>query len=166
MSGNLEDAQRDAQLDALASCYAEHTDVRHPLAPFGDNPLRTRDGLRAHFAAARLADVHRWEVVDPTVHRTRDPELVIFEFAYAITVGGNDFRIPNIFVVRVRDGVIVESRDYADHLSAARAFGRLNQLIERTTSATGVTPDAVTSATQPAPNRTPGTARLGSRRTR
>jgi ketosteroid isomerase-like protein len=129
MGGNLDDGQREAQLDVLAGCYAEHTDVRHPLAPLGDSPLLTRKDLRHHFAAVRVASVDRWEVVDATVLRTRDPELVVFEFAYAITVGGNDFRIQNIFVVRVRDGVIVGSRDYADHVSAARAFGRLGQLV-------------------------------------
>jgi ketosteroid isomerase-like protein len=33
--------------------------------------------------------------------------------------------------VRVRDGCIVESRDYSDHLGLARVFGRIDALAER-----------------------------------
>lgn len=33
-----------------------------------------------------------------------------------------------VFVVRVRDGLIIESRDYADHIGMARAFGQLGSL--------------------------------------
>ncbi|HEY0002920.1 MAG TPA: hypothetical protein VGB74_20870 [Actinoplanes sp.] len=32
-------------------------------------------------------------------------------------------------MVRVRDGEIVESRDYVDHVAGARAFGRLPTLV-------------------------------------
>jgi len=35
-----------------------------------------------------------------------------------------------VFVVRVRDGEIVESRDYIDHLAMAKARGELEPLIE------------------------------------
>ena len=62
------------------------------------------------------------------MHRTGDPEVVITEFRYEGSAGGRPVLIPNIFVTRVRDGVIIESRDYADHIGAARAFGHLPAL--------------------------------------
>lgn len=37
----------------------------------------------------------------------------------------------NIFAMRIRDGEIVESRDYSDHLALAAATGRLPELIAR-----------------------------------
>jgi hypothetical protein len=37
--------------------------------------------------------------------------------------------VPNIFVTRIRDGLIVESRDYGDHVSMAAATGQLPDLI-------------------------------------
>lgn len=37
----------------------------------------------------------------------------------------------NIFAMRIRDGEIVESRDYGDHLALAAATGRLPELIAR-----------------------------------
>lgn len=123
MAGDLTPAQREQQLDELAAWYAEVTDVRHPFAPAGDTPLRSRATLRAHFAAAPSRGVERFEPVDAVVHETADPEVVVFEFSYAVTAHGRAFTVPNIFVLRVRDGVIVESRDYAHHLAMARGLG-------------------------------------------
>jgi ketosteroid isomerase-like protein len=130
VAGRLTPAEREAQLDALAALYAERTDVRHPFAPLGDRPLRSRAELREHFAAAGglTAGAERFEPVDTVVHATGDPEVVVVEFAYAGSAGGREFRIPCIFVLRVRDGQIVQSRDYGDHIGLARAFGRLEQL--------------------------------------
>jgi len=129
IAGQLTEQQKQAQLDHLASLYAEHTDVRHPLAPLVDTPLRTRAELRRHFAEGpgRAQGAERFEAVGQ-VHETSDPEVVIFEFSYVGSANGRPFSLPCIFVTRVRDGVIVESRDYADHVGLARAFGRLNNL--------------------------------------
>jgi len=127
--------EREAVLDELAGLYAEHTDVRHPFAPLGDEPLHTRAELRAHFAQrASAAGVERYEAVDFVVHHTADPEVVVQEFRYAGRIDGRDFAVPLIFVTRVRDGLIVESRDYADHLGFARAFGQLPQLVSALTA--------------------------------
>jgi len=132
VSAPLTPAEREAQLDELASLYAEETDVRHPFAPLGDRPLRTRAELREHFANAAplTAMAERFEPVGTIVHTTQDPEVVIVEFSYAISAGGRESEVPQIFVVRVRDGEIVESRDYAHHVELARAFGRLGLLAD------------------------------------
>jgi ketosteroid isomerase-like protein len=129
IAGKLTEEQKHAQLDELVSLYAEETYVRHPFAPMGDTPLRTRAELRAHFAKApSLApDVERFDAVGH-VHETSDPEMVIFEFSYVGMASGRDFTVPCIFATRVRDGLIVESRDYADHVGLARVFGRLSNL--------------------------------------
>lgn len=129
IAGNLTEPEKQAQLDHLAGLYAEHTDIRHPFAPMGDTSLRTRAELRRHFAdgPAQAQGADRFEPVGQ-VHETADPEVVIFEFSYAGSANGRPFTVPCIFVTRVRDGVIIESRDYADHVGMARAFGRLNNL--------------------------------------
>jgi ketosteroid isomerase-like protein len=126
IAGGLTPAEHEAQLDALAGLYAESTDVRHPFAPPPrDRALRTRAQLRSHFAGGGPPShvVERFEPVDPVVHRTEDPEVVVFEFGYAIRAAGRDSVVRAIFVVRVRDGEIVESRDYIDHAAMARALG-------------------------------------------
>lgn len=130
VAGGLDQREIEVQLDQLASLYAEQTDVRHPFAPLGDTPLRTRDELRRHFATgpALTKGVERFEPDGMLVHETSDPEVVIVEFSYTGSAKGRPFKLPRIFVVRVRDGEIVESRDYSDHVSLARAFGGLEEL--------------------------------------
>jgi ketosteroid isomerase-like protein len=71
------------------------------------------------------------EPVGMTVHATTDPEVVVVEFSYAIAASGVESTVPHIFVVRVRDGEIVESRDYSDHVGTARVRiedGRIAEL--------------------------------------
>lgn len=54
------------------------------------------------------------------------PEEVFLRLVHGVAGG---FRVPCVFVLRVRDGEIVESRDYIDHVAMARARGRLGELI-------------------------------------
>jgi len=130
VAGRLDESELHAQLDQLAGLYAERTDVRHPFAPLGDTPLRTRDELRHHFATgpARTEGAERFEPTNMLIHETADPEVVVVEFTYAGSADGRPFELPCIFVVRVRDGEIVESRDYTNPVALARAFGRLDEL--------------------------------------
>jgi uncharacterized protein len=116
------------QVDEMAGFYAEQTDVRHPLAPLGDTPMRSREALRQHFATAGLLGLAGFGVEDVRVHRTADPEVLIGEFAFR---GDAGWSAPCILVLRIRDGLIVESRDYIDHVGLARATGTLEALCER-----------------------------------
>lgn len=114
-----------------ADLYAEDAYVTHPFQP-GDRPLIGRERLAGHFAAG-AAVPREMEVRDLVVHETADPEVVIAEFAYhgrALTTG-RAFVLPCVFIVRVRDGLIVESRDYAHHLAMAYAMDRVPELVER-----------------------------------
>jgi ketosteroid isomerase-like protein len=123
--------------DELPALYAEQTDVVHPFDPLRAPALRTREELRSHFrpgdAGARL---HRRAAVI-AIHETTDPEVIVAEFEYRGTVAhtGEPFTQPGIFVLRVRDGEIVSSRDYFDHLTTARVRGRLDDLVAAVTAA-------------------------------
>lgn len=78
-------------------------------------PLRTRDDLRRHFAAAptRMGRPDAFGPADVVVHATTDPEVVVADFHDEVTRGTTTSSIPCVFVVRVRDGLIVDSRDHA-----------------------------------------------------
>jgi ketosteroid isomerase-like protein len=114
--------------DELPGLYAEDAVVVHPFAP--DEPLIGREALRRHFAAGAGMGLEM-TVRDLVLHESADPEVVIGEFAYEgrVTATGRRFTVHNVFVLRVRDGLIVESRDYADHLAFAAATGRLPSLV-------------------------------------
>jgi ketosteroid isomerase-like protein len=117
----------DGEWAELPELYAEATHVTHPFLP-GSPTLKSPEDLREHF---RFGENHRvrFQVRDLVIHETLDPEVVIGEFDYQGTAGDSpEFRVSNIFVLRVRDGLIVESRDYGDHLAVAAATGRLDEL--------------------------------------
>jgi uncharacterized protein len=120
--------------DELPGLYAEDAVVTHPFDPAGE-PLAGRAALRRHFAAAAGAGL-TLTARDVVVHETADPEVVVGEFAYegVVTATGRSFTVPNVFVLRVRDGLIVESRDYADHVAFAAATGRLAALVRSGTA--------------------------------
>lgn len=107
---------RRADLDQL---YCEPTRVTHPLA--GGDVLETRQQLLDHFARAHgaLGDVVM-SVSNLVVHETVDPEWIVGEFSYAI--GPTATAVPCVFVTHVRDGLIVESRDYMDLAMFGRAI--------------------------------------------
>ena len=121
----------EGRWDELPALYAEQTYVEHPFSPFGVKPLRTREELREHFSAGKRLPPPRQEPANITVHETADPEVIVAEFEYqGTTENGEPFRIPCIFVIRVRDGKIVASRDYIDHISSARRRGLLDELVD------------------------------------
>ena len=123
--------------DELPGLYAQQTDVVHPFDPLRAPAMRSRDELREHFRPTGDGPRLIRRAADITIHETVDPEVIVAEFAYRGTVAGTGepFALPGIFVLRVRDGEIVSSRDYFDHLTAARVRGRLDGLVAAVTQA-------------------------------
>jgi ketosteroid isomerase-like protein len=116
----------------LADLYAEQTHVTHPFHPLDPPPLRSRGELHEHFTAPPpvTRSLNR-EPVDIRIHDTADPEVIVAEFAYQgwVDETGEAFTVPCVFVMRIRDGLIIESRDYIDHIASARAWGQLDRLL-------------------------------------
>jgi uncharacterized protein len=115
--------------DGLPELYAEEIDVVHPFDPMHGAPLRSRDELRKRMEQFAAGPRPRRRVGNVTIHETTDPEVIVAEFEYqGTTEGGEPYALPAIFVMRVRNGEIVSSRDYHDHLASARVAGRLGDL--------------------------------------
>jgi ketosteroid isomerase-like protein len=120
----------DGRWDDLADLYAQDAVVEMPFAPSPPTRLEGREAVRAHFAAAAGGPL-RLQADNVVVHDTGDPEVVIAEFDYhgQVTTTGPSFEVANVQVLRVRDGRIVASRDYHDHLAIAAALGKLHELL-------------------------------------
>jgi ketosteroid isomerase-like protein len=120
----------DGNLEGLPELYAEEIDVVHPFDPLRGAPLRSRDELRARMEQLANRPRERRRVGNVTIHDTTDPEVIVAEFEYQGTLPGTGepYALPAIFVLRVRNGEIVSSRDYHDHLASARVAGRLGEL--------------------------------------
>ena len=98
--------------DELPELYAVDAIVRHPFATDASALLVGRDQLREHFRNAERMGM-TMQARDVVVHETRDPEVVVGEFTYCgRDRRGAPFEVAAIFVLRVRGGEIVESRDY------------------------------------------------------
>ncbi|MCP9964195.1 nuclear transport factor 2 family protein [Actinomadura madurae] len=114
--------------DELAALYAEDAVVEQPFAPPPAPPrLEGRATLDRHFRRAGAGPLEL-RVRDVVVHDTADPEVIVVEYGYdgRVATTGRTFTVANILVLRIRDGLIVESRDYHDHpgLAGALAPGR------------------------------------------
>jgi uncharacterized protein len=119
----------DGNPDGLPELYAEQIDVVHPFDPLRGAALRSREELRERMQQFAAGPRPRRRVGNVTIHETTDPEVIVAEFEYQGTSdAGQPYALPAIFVMRVRNGEIVSSRDYHDHLASARAAGRLGEL--------------------------------------
>ena len=116
--------------------YADDAVVEIPFAVTTPKRLAGRAEIQAHLARATDAPL----VLSPAntvVHDTGDPEVIIAEFDYHVTITttGQTLTVPNIQVFRVRAGKIVATRDYHDHVSVAAALGQLPALVSAATAA-------------------------------
>jgi uncharacterized protein len=121
----------EGRWEELPDLYAEQTDVVHPFDPLRNPALRTREELRQHFTPSTAGSRPPRRAANITVHQTTDPEVIVAEFEYQGTDPdtGEPYALPGIFVLRVRNGEIVSSRDYFDHLTSARLRGQLDELV-------------------------------------
>ncbi len=114
----------------LAALYGEDS----VLAQMHGVPLPTRyEGraeLEAHFAHGKSLPLVL-QARNIVVHETVDPEVVVAEWDYLgqVMTTGRSVQFSNITVLRIRDGVIVQSRDYMNRLALAHALGSLPELL-------------------------------------
>ncbi|MGW4894776.1 nuclear transport factor 2 family protein [Kitasatospora sp. NPDC004240] len=117
--------------DRLAGLYAEDTVVEPLFEPVGPRRLEGRAALAERFEGLAEHSPLRLTARNVVVRETDDPEVVVAEWDYHVRhrTTGHTFDAPNIQVLRVRDGLIVHSRDYHDHLALITATGQLPGLV-------------------------------------
>ncbi|MEV7801331.1 nuclear transport factor 2 family protein [Microbispora sp. NPDC088329] len=126
-------AMVDRSADDLAGLYAADAVHTFPFrAPLFPARLQGREEIRALYRASwgaspvRLAEIH-----DVVVHEAADPEVVTGEWEGTGSVGpdGRPFRATGLLTLRVRNGEIVETRDYMDVFGTYHAMGRLRDVV-------------------------------------
>ena len=110
--------------DKLIDFYAPDVVIERPYAPA---TLRRSEGLEIlRQGITRAADLYTLDKTDNVVlHETADPEVIIAEYDVhcRVVATQKDFVASFIMVLRVRDGLIVHSRDYNNPLASAAALG-------------------------------------------
>ncbi|MBP2328947.1 ketosteroid isomerase-like protein [Kibdelosporangium banguiense] len=119
----LLDGVVERRFDGLADLYAEDTVVDLPFALPEPLHREGRQALADHFAWFSTLPV-RFAVANLRIHETTDPEVIVAEYDYNVhvTTTGKELTTANIQVMRVRDGKIVESRDFHNHAVIGAAY--------------------------------------------
>lgn len=94
----------------LCGLYASDVVVSNPFA--ADGPTEAGRESVEEFFGFLASRVEYLRVEDAVVHATGDPEVIVAEFRFVGATSDAAFEIPAVFVLRVRGGLIVESRDY------------------------------------------------------
>jgi uncharacterized protein len=137
-------AMIDKSADDLAGLYA--ADAVHELPflfPGMPDRLDGREQVRDVFRAAWAAsDAQPQAVREVAVHSCDDGEVLVAEQVVSgvLQSAGRQFEFPGVLVLRVRDGQIIQVRDYMDGLGVAHALGRLPAVVRALTQPDG-TPD-------------------------
>jgi ketosteroid isomerase-like protein len=115
----------------LAGLYAQDAVAETVFEPVGPRRIEGRAALEERFAQVAAHSPVDLTPVNVVIRETDDPELVIAEWDYQVhhRPTGRTFETANIQVLRVRDGLIVHSRDFHDHLALITASGALPQLV-------------------------------------
>jgi uncharacterized protein len=116
------------QSEIIDECYAEDVVVEHPFMIPQPTTTKGREQLRVRTTNLKNLPI-TMEVADIVVHQTVDPEVIVGEFESRITSTQTGKRITtsNIMVLRVRNGLIVSSRDYHNHALLAAFIGSQQQ---------------------------------------
>ncbi|MFD5461781.1 nuclear transport factor 2 family protein [Kitasatospora sp. NPDC127059] len=116
----------------LADLYAEDAVVEIVFAPVGPRRFEGRSVIRERFMELATSVPVELTPANVVIRETDDPEVIVSEWDYRgrHLATGRTFSSPNIQVLRVRDGLIVSSRDFHDHLALVLAGGNLPHLVE------------------------------------
>jgi uncharacterized protein len=133
-------AMYDANADDLADLYALDAVHEFPLL-FPGMPARLvgREQIRETYSAAWAAvDASVEEIRNVVIHFTADPEVIVVEQEVAGAVSTTGLRIDafGVLVMRARDGLLVNVRDYLDALTLNLALGRLPAVVADLTAET------------------------------
>lgn len=112
----------------MADLFAADAVHEFPFTRAGlPSRLEGRERIRGFMAESwETSPLHYTAYRNVVIHETTDPEVIIIEQEATGTSAatGRDFALPNIVVLRVRDGRIVHFRDFVNVVAAAEAAGR------------------------------------------
>lgn len=111
-------------VDVIDDSYAEDVVIEHPFNIPEPTKVVGREEFRQRMQGAQDRPISL-EITNLVLHETTDPEVVIGEYESHVTSKetGKTATLANIIVARVRDGKIVESRDYHNHAALAEFMG-------------------------------------------
>lgn len=121
----------------MADVFSQDAVFEMPFLPPGlPRQEIGREAFRAHLHEA--VGLQEFDAVDHvSIHETTDPEVVVTEYRLhgRVVATGKRFASDIVMVARVRDGLIVWSRNYSNPLDGAIAFDAVHDLLAGLTAA-------------------------------
>jgi ketosteroid isomerase-like protein len=121
----------------MADVFSEDAVFEVPFpAPGQPRQEVGRETFRTHLQGA--VGLQEFDAVDHVrLHETADPEVVITEYRLhgRVIPTGKSFASDIVMIARVRDGLIVWSRNYSNPLVGAVAFDTVGDLLAGLTAA-------------------------------
>ncbi|MCX4550245.1 nuclear transport factor 2 family protein [Streptomyces sp. NBC_01500] len=126
-------AMLDKSADDLADLYAADAVHEFPfLAPGMPARYQGQEEIRSGYRAAWGASpVRLGDIRDVMVFEAADPEVIVGQWAATgtVTTTGRTFSATGLLILQVRDGRIVQARDYMDSLGTYRELDQLPALV-------------------------------------
>ena len=118
--------------DQIADLYAPEVVVEMPFGP----PLiparreTGREDLRAQLKAGAAERTYT-SVENVSIRETTDPDVVVAEYEIhgRLLADDREFTLPFLMIITVKDGLIVNSRDYNNPVVSAQVLGRVPELV-------------------------------------
>lgn len=107
-----------SEWEKAAELYSLDVEVTNRFSPDGPTTNRGRKAVEGFFKGLG-SQLDSLAVTDATLTPGGDPEMLTAEFDFSASSRGTAFKLPAIFVMRVRGGEIIESRDYIGPRRAA-----------------------------------------------
>jgi uncharacterized protein len=117
----------NGDIDGFADLFAPDGVIESYFAGPPGKPVRLegREAIREYSRRVTASPLRLEDFDVAELYQTQDPEVVIVEMRTkgAITTTGRSFAVTSVQIIRIRDGRIVHSRDFADPRILAEAMG-------------------------------------------
>ena len=115
--------------DGFAALFAPDAVIESSFAGPPGTPVRLegREAIREYSRRVMASPLRLEDFEVAELHQTQDPELVITEMRTkgTVTTTGRPFTTTSVQILRIREGRIVHSRDFADPRILEDAIGDL-----------------------------------------
>ena len=104
--------------DGFAALFAPDAVIESSFAGPPGTPVRLtgREAIREYSRQVMASPLRLEDIEVAELYQTQDPEVVITEMRAkgTVTTTGRSFTTTSVQIIRIRDGQIVHSRDFAD----------------------------------------------------
>ncbi len=104
-------------IDGFADLFAPDGVIEAPFAPPGaPSRLEGREAIREYSRHVMASPLRLEDFEVAELYQTQDPEIVITEMRAkgTVTTTGRPFTTTSVQIIRIREGHILHSRDFAD----------------------------------------------------